>query len=262
MLIMGYPQFDTQDDNGIGHGIPTISEWQWSQITFENDVSELTGIDLDEPVKKTLYRLRNISQRAQRTPLSNTHLHDLTCFVIHRLLPRDPTMTTTQSSSTTECIRYGIILYMLIIHGPTYYSHAVILNTIIGRFLGHMKILAMTTPPYGALKVWLTAVGMVASTGTIHYQRFLEKAWTVVEGQKLRNWEDTLVHIRGILWLETPKAESIFRDHWEAIFDAVYQRGLPDSGVCISSSSNGHTPLLHTTLSTVSLQSASPDGSG
>jgi hypothetical protein len=237
MLIMGHPQFETQNDVGIGDGIPPVPEWQLDPTALHDDLSEFSSIDVDSAVRNVFLRLRNVFQRAQRIPFPTTRLHDLTCFVVHRLLLSASDMADPQSSPITGCIRYAIILYMFIIHGPTYYSHAVILNIVITRFMEHLKQLESTPRVYDSLDIWLLAIGMVASTGTIHYQWFAEIAQAMAASLQLRNLEDALDRIKSVLWLETLQGENIFRPHWDAILSAANQPGPPDFTICVSPSS-------------------------
>ncbi|POR33131.1 Uncharacterized protein TPAR_06667 [Tolypocladium paradoxum] len=239
MLVMGHPQFETQDDVGIGDGIPPIPEWQLDSTALHDHLSELSSIDVDYAVRNVFIRLRNVFQAAQRIPFPTTRLHDLTCFVVHRLLLSASDTANHRSSPITECIRYAIILYMFIIQGPTYYSHAVILTTIVTRFMEHLKQLESTPRVYDSLGVWLLAIGMVASTGTTHYQWFMVRARAMAASLQLGNWNDARVRIKSFLWLETLQGEDIFRPHWDAILSAANQPGPPDFAVCDSLSSAG-----------------------
>jgi hypothetical protein len=235
---MGRPEFETQDDVGIGDGIPPIPEWQLDSTALLDDLSEFT-IDVDYAVRNVFIRLRNVFQRAQRIPFPTTRLHDLTCFVVHRLLLSASDTTNPRSSPITECIRYAIVLYMFIIQGPTYYSHAVILNTMVTRFMAHLKQLESTPRVYGSLDVWLLAIGMVTSTGTTHNPWFMETARAMAASLQLANCNDALIRIKSVLWLGTLRGEDIFRPHWDAILSPANQPGLPDFTVCVSSSSTG-----------------------
>lgn len=236
MLVKGHPQFDTQDDVGIGIGIPPIPEWYMDSAAIDDNLSELTNIDVDYAVRNVFVRLRNVFQRAQRGALSTTRLHDLTCFVIHRLLLSASDAVNSQPSPITECTRYAIILYMLIIHGTTYYSHIVILNTMVTRLVEHLKQLESTPRTYDSLDVWFLATGMVASTGTIHYQSFVEASQTVAASLQLDYSNDALIRIKSVLWLETLQGEDIFQPHWDNILSAANQQDLPDFTGCASPS--------------------------
>jgi hypothetical protein len=248
MLVMGHPQFETQDDLGIGHGIPPISEWQLEFDATQDDAAKLTSTEVDYEVRNVFFRLRNIFKRADRVPFPTTQLHDLTCFVVHRLLLIIPNAEKSHLSPITECVRYGIILYMFIIHGPTYYSHAVILNTMIIRFMQQLKFLDPTIGKDDLLDVWLVAVGMVSSTGTAHHHWFVQRAKVVAESVPLRDWDEALVRIKRILWLETPQGEDIFRPHWDTIFGTISHPGSPDTNAHGSPSGAG-TVLLRNTIS-------------
>lgn len=240
MLVMGHPQFETQDDIGIGDGIPPIPEWQLGSTALHGDFSDLSSIiDVDHAVQSVFIRLRNVFQRAQRIPFPTTRLHDLTCFVVHRLLLSAASDTANaRPSPITECIRYAIILYMFIVHGTTYYSHTVILNTIVTRFTEHLKHLECTPRVYDSLDVWLLAIGMVSSTGTIHYQWFMERARDMAASLQLSNWNDALICVKSVLWLETLQGEDIFRSHWDAILSAANQPEPLDFPVDISPNSS------------------------
>lgn len=235
MLVIGHPQFDTQDDVGTGHGIPPIGEWQLDPTVLDDDLSDVSNHDIDHAVRNVFIRLRSVFQRAQRVPLPTTRLHDLTCFVVHRLLLSAPdTANAAESSPITECIRYAIIIYMFITQGPTYYSHAVILNTMVTRFAGHMKNLESIPREYGSLDVWLLAVGMVATTGTHHYQWLMGKAQDAAASLELGSWIDILGRIKSILWLETRHRDDVFRPHWDAILGTNNQPKPPGFATSVS----------------------------
>jgi hypothetical protein len=233
MLIMGYPQFETQDDYGIGDGIPPIPEWQFDSATHDDQLFDLSNIEVDYAVSNVFNRLRNIFQRARNIPFPSTQLHDLTCFVIHRLLLSAPSTAIPPLSPMTESIRCGIILYMFIAQGPTYYSHAVILNTIVIRFIEHLEHLS-STRAYDSLDVWFAAVGLVASAGTAHQRWFMKRAQDVAAFLQLGDFSDTLSHIKAVLWLEKPQSEDLFRSHWDTIFNCTDQSILPDLSVSVS----------------------------
>ncbi|KXG50951.1 Protein of unknown function DUF3468 [Penicillium griseofulvum] len=233
MLIMGYPQFETQDDFGIGDGIPPIPEWQFDSAVHDDQLFDLINTEVDYAVSNVFNRLRNIFQRARNTPFPSTQLHDLTCFVIHRLLLSAPSTTIPPLSPMTESIRCGIILYMFIAQGPTYYSHAVILNTIVIRFMEHLEYLS-STRAYDSLDVWFAAVGLVASAGTAHHRWFMKRAQDVAAFLQLGDFSDTLVHIKAVLWLEKPQSEDLFRSHWDTIFNCTDQSILSDLSVSVT----------------------------
>ncbi|GKT83802.1 C6 zinc finger domain-containing protein [Colletotrichum tofieldiae] len=216
MIVTGQPQFETQDDAGIGDGVPPPPEWQLDPTSFHETLLELGGLEIDYAVRDVLMRLRNIFQRAQRVPLAPTRLHDLTCFVIHRLLLSTPDGLEPHSSAS-ECIRHGIILYMFIVQGPTYYSHAVIFNTILERFMDHLKQLQAKSHVAGSVDVWLLTIGMAASGGSGHYDWLTRRARDVAAATQLTSWDDALVHNRGLLWLDTRHSDDVFRPHWDAI---------------------------------------------
>ncbi len=233
MLIAGQPQFETQDDAGIGHGIPPIPEWQRELPTaLLTDAPELRSLDVEDEVGNVFLRLRNVFLAAERTPFSSTRLHDLACFVIHRLLLSAPKGERV-SSPLTESVRCATVLYMFIIQGPTYFSHAVIFNQILNRLVGHLEEAEETPNVHESLKVWLLSVGLVASAGTPHYPRFVEKAAATAKSLPLGSWGDALAHIQRILWLGTLHIEDLFRPHWGVALAAASHPEPPDLEGCL-----------------------------
>lgn len=222
MLVMGQPQFATQDDDGTGDGLPLIPEWQLGASgSSHHDMSPLSSIDVSTDVANAFTRLRNIFQRARDVPLPTTRLHELICFVVHRLLLPPLDTQTCPPQPASECIRSAIVLYMFIIQGPTYYSHAVILNTIVTRYMGYLTQLEDAVPLQESLHVWLLAMGLVASAGTTHHQWFVERARCLAATFQLSVWDDVFSHLKSFLWLHMPHGESIFRPHWDTVLDTT-----------------------------------------
>lgn len=226
---MGHPQFDTQNDVGIGHGIPPIPEWRTDLTTLHDDFSKFGGADVEYAVKNVLVRLRSVFQRWRSLPFPTTQLHDLTCFTVHRLLLSASDPANDDSPPLTECLRNAIILYMLIIQGPTYYSHGVIRNIIVARLAQHLARIDLAARTCESLDVWLLAVGMVGSAGTVYYYKFTERAKAAASSLQLRNWDDVSVHIKRVLWLNTVQGEDIFRSHWDDTFYPAKQHVPLDS---------------------------------
>ena len=171
MLIMGYPQFQTQDDWGTGDGIPPIPEWQLDHVAHQDESGLDKMLDGNAEVKNVFVRLRNIFQRAQTIPLEPTRLHDLTSFVIHRLLSTKPYSMDPPQPLLIECLRYAIILYMFILQGPTYYSHEHMMIAMAIQLREQMQ--AFGDPEHqidDAIHIWLLAIGMVASTSTPEHE--------------------------------------------------------------------------------------------
>lgn len=250
MLIMGHPQFPTQDDLGIGEGIPPIPEWQLDPTPSLQEIPGLSYLEIDSAVKNVFVRLRAAFTAASLAPFQPTRLHDLTCFVVHRLLlsashsdsdsiPDQtdlPSSPSPSPSPLTESIRYAIILYMLIIQGPTYYTHAVIANTLTDRFLENLTRLDSSSVPDSFL-IWLIGIGMVASSGTHQYPWFVERAYhvsaSIQSGSGSAWWDHILGSLKSVLWLETPHSEDIFRPHWDAVLGGA-ENHFPGVGVAVS----------------------------
>jgi hypothetical protein len=217
MLITGIPQFETQDDFGTERGIASIPQWYLEPPIRRSYPSSLKALMTDETVCNAFIRLRNVFERAQDVPLSTTQLHDLTCFVIHRLLPSASGSTITFASPLTECMCYGIILYMLIIHGTTYYPHTFMLDQVLTRFETQLELLETDFRAHDSLSVWLLTIGMAASIGTEHYHQLAGRARVVAASLELSGWNEVTTHIENVLWLKTSQDEQRFRPHWDNI---------------------------------------------
>ncbi|KAG9604352.1 hypothetical protein KCU77_g4606, partial [Aureobasidium melanogenum] len=226
MILTGHAQFDTQDDLGVGDGISSISEWHLIQpLSGPGDIGDFI---LDEPVANILHRLRNLSLTAQQLPFSTTKLHDLACFVVHRLLPTNSDFLCSTSSSTTEVMRYALILYMLVIHGTTYYPHTFVLNQALAQFVKHYEQSELAFYTQIASRVWLLTIGMVASVGTSHYRWLSGKARTTASSMQMRTWDEVFRHVKSILWFGMAPGESGFRPHWDTIFNTLDSPALPE----------------------------------
>jgi len=229
MLIMGFPQFETQDDLGVGDGIPPIPEWQMDPPALDQNVLGCYGAFVDSEVENVLARLRNVFQRAQQVPLTPTKLHDLTCFVVHRLMSPSLVTIGTPSSPLSECIRCAIILYMLTIQGPTYYTHAAMSATIAGLLAMCYEQLESTLHVHGPIDVWLMAVGLVASAGMPSHGWFIEKSRRICEELRIHSWEGAAATVKRVLWLETARGKDMFRAHWDVAWGVASQPEPPDA---------------------------------
>ena len=209
----------------MGDGIPPVPEWQASSDYTIHDVPEIYELRIDAEVRNVFQRLRNIFQLSQHAYLSNTRLHDLACFVIHRLLLSVPDPALSLTSVNTERMRYAIILYMFIVHGPTYYSHTIIMETIVTRLMDFMRSYEFGTYAYTSFDVWLSMVGTVASAGTVHYRWFLEKMEIMATSLCLSSWKDVFSHLSHILWLDSRKCRDLFHYHWEIVLDTNHIQG-------------------------------------
>ncbi|KAL1604894.1 hypothetical protein SLS60_004434 [Paraconiothyrium brasiliense] len=234
MLIMRQPQFSAQDDFGTGSGIPPIPEWQLDSFATAEDAWYLSEGTCDATTRNVFKRLQNVFRQVNNSSLPPTRLHDLASFVIHRLLSATPALQTDLPASISECIRYALISYMFIVQGPTYYSHAVILQDIVNRYIIHLEQIESDFRVYGAMYVWLHAIGLVAATGTPSYQWFASRTRTVAASMALTGWEDVFARIESVLWLDIPHGESMFRPHWDEAFGVAGWVEVEDLNYCLS----------------------------
>jgi hypothetical protein len=217
MLVTVAPQFEAQDDSGHGTGIAPIPQWQLAlagpvpqQLTFDN-------IEIDHTINNILVRLRNIFHHERISSLTSTDLHDLVCFVLHKLLlllplsPENP-----EQSAVFECFRYAIALYLLTIHGTTYYSHDDLANSMILQLKSHLETLLLTNYIHSSAGIWLLSVGLAATVGTPNRKWFISQACTAATVLGLNTWEEVLVRLETIFWI--PQQDEPVQQKWEVIF--------------------------------------------
>lgn len=223
MIVTCAPQFPTHDGHGLGPGIAPIPQWH----TAAEDPAELliNGIDIDPAVMDIMTRLR----RTLRLDLTGTELHDLTCFVLHKLLllpsPAKPDANVT-AVAVSECLRYALSLFMLMTHGTTYYSHHNLASVLLLQLKTHLQQFAGSTAyAYSAAGIWILTVGMAASGGcgvaalaTDSHQWFVDQAYVAKSALGMRTWDDVLARLETVLWVNhSPLGADIFRQGWEEI---------------------------------------------
>ncbi|KAG9204508.1 hypothetical protein G6514_000967 [Epicoccum nigrum] len=213
MVVTQTPQFKIQDDRGSDSGIAPIPQWHEAS----NNPHDLNKPLLDPDIEDVFSRLHNLFDSSKYT-LSSTDLHDLTCYVVHRLLhwsPQPQPDDFLRDLSTSGIVRYGMILYMLILQGPTYFSHARLQYAITLKLQAQMEHnwLKMLSN-HGSLALWLLSVGMVASEGTPEEQWFIEQTRIAAVALSLNFPDDFELHLREIIWLDSPIAASLFQQKW------------------------------------------------
>ncbi|KAH9222402.1 hypothetical protein DL95DRAFT_173440 [Leptodontidium sp. 2 PMI_412] len=219
MLVTGSPQFEVQDDYGNGDGIAPIDQWQ-SALAFEThnpDHLGSSGSGLDHSIETILARLRSIFNLTQdletRKDLNTNDLHDLTCFVLHKLL----LPSHIQLTAISECVRYALAIYMFVIHGPTYYSHAAILHQITLVLQNRLQELEQSQDMDVSLFLWCLSVGLSASTGTEEHDWFFNRAATSTHSLGIETHDSVEFYLRNIFTLDV-RSETMFRGAWGPIF--------------------------------------------
>lgn len=216
MLVTGAPQFPTQDDTGHGNGIDPTAQWQLVSKTAETPGLIFCNDDLDPAMSMILLRLRTIFYQQRQRPLTSTDLHDLTLFVIHKLLLLPPFLpTASRRSLTSECLRYAMVLYMLVIHGTTYYSLQVITTTTLSKLDAHMTALAEFSDQVpSALRLWIAIVSMAARSGAADSDLHEPQARQAAKEMGLKSWDDVASNLESVLWMDTPQ-DRLFQHVWE-----------------------------------------------
>ncbi|KAK6076102.1 cytochrome P450 61 [Seiridium cupressi] len=191
MIVTGRPQFKVQDDSGSGEGIGPPLQWQLASTYPNPQATIVDNMGIDSAMSNILSRLRTIFHQPQSRQLTNMELHDLTSFILHRLLllppsfPADP-----RRCALSESLRHAVVLYMLTIHGTTYYSHADLAKTMLAQLKTHLEALAKIDYVQSPLTVWILSVGMAASIGTPYRQWFMAQTCIATEALNLRTWND------------------------------------------------------------------------
>ncbi|KAK9415615.1 putative Zn(2)-C6 fungal-type domain-containing protein [Seiridium unicorne] len=191
MIVTGRPQFKVQDDSGSGEGIGPPLQWQLASTYPNPQATIVDDMGIDSAMSNILSRLRTIFHQPQSRQLTNMELHDLTSFILHRLLllppsfPADP-----RRCALSESLRHALVLYMLTIHGTTYYSHADLAKTMLAQLKTHLEALAKIDYVQSPLTVWILSVGMAASIGTPYRQWFMAQTCIATEALNLRTWND------------------------------------------------------------------------
>ncbi|EHK20600.1 uncharacterized protein TRIVIDRAFT_58856 [Trichoderma virens Gv29-8] len=214
LLVMEEPQFPTKDDSGQGDGISAIPQWQIVSTDAETHNANLDKLNITPAMSNILSRLRSIFHHSS---LTNTQLHDLTCFVMHKLLLLPPSTDANANpvqSAASECLRYATALYMLILHGTTYYSHVGLANAIILQLKSHLATMLRNDSIRDPLGIWAISVGMVATVCTRNHEWFTDQACVAAAALGLNTWEDVLTYLQSILWVRVPQ-EELFRQEWE-----------------------------------------------
>ena len=222
LLVTGSPQFETQDDQGRGNGVSAIPQWQYEVSTESLPANSLdfSALGIDPILSNTIAKIRSIfvSVHASNSPqiLSTTILHDFTCFILHRLLSLRPSTSLasdTGHANISECVGAAMAIYMFIAHGPTYYSHAAILNSLLLQVRYNLEFLSTSGVPE-PLILWVLSVGAVAAAGTDEILWFRERVSTLCTKLDLRCWEDFQEYLNRVL---EPKPENLFQQLWREI---------------------------------------------
>lgn len=222
MIVMQAPQFLAQDDFGFGDGIAPIPQWYQASSNISDLAPTLVNTPLlDSEIADVLCRLHNLFDSEQYT-LTSTDLHDLTCYAVHKLLLWEPQLQVDGVScdlAVSGIVRHAIVLYLLIVHGPTYFSHARL------QYATALKLQAQLEYTWfnmllshEALALWLLSVGMVASDGSPEGQWFTSQARKASDALSVHTWDDIVLRLREIVWLDTLTAESIFEQKWQNVW--------------------------------------------
>jgi hypothetical protein len=224
MVVLQLPQFPAQNDSGEGDGVPPISRWFEAATTSRNTaLTTFANLNLEPEVEEVFSRLQFLLSDTRNPGLSTTDLHDLTCFVLHRLIRPAQTNQNdgTYDRAASECIRHATVLYMLIIHGPAYFSHAQLQYTTAAQLKANLDHLSsFRSPNHHSLILWFLSVGMVASDGTPDCMWFMEYARKVGEELGVFSWEQVLFHLKSVIWLGKQQAEIVFQRKWDGIWAA------------------------------------------
>ena len=219
ILVTEAPQFPIRDDLGSGNGMRPIPQWQLAPIAPGHTAWD--KFEVDPATMNILARLRHVFSRPLASHLTTTDLHDLTCFVIHKLLLL-PELSTedSQPSAISDCLRCAMALYMLMIHGTTYYSHVDFANKIRARLKCRLEPMENTEFLSSSLGVWVVSVAMAAAIGTAYHQFFVDRVCVSARRLDLCTWDDVRVHLEDVL-LVRRQHEGLLREPWEEVLESL-----------------------------------------
>lgn len=232
---MGAPQFDVQEGSERADGIEATPQWEAaapSEATL-GDFSE--QLNLDQAIADVLARLRTIYHQPAISKLTTNEMHDLTGFVMHKLLLLPPFVSLDEArAASSECLRYSLALYILVIRGTTYYSHYDLANIILLQLRMHLETLSQTCHRFGSLWLWTITMALAAPVGLTNLQWAREEACTAARARGLRAWRHVVVHLESIMWIKTAQ-ESMFQQKWEVVLSQTWQgTGLSMPASCLS----------------------------
>lgn len=225
MVVMQTPQFPAQEKAGPDDGIAPIPQW----FQADSNINARISITLDTPpldpeIADVLFRLHNLFD-SSRFKLSTTDLHDLTCYVLHKLLLWEPQLQANRALcdlTASGMVRHATVLYLLIVHGPTYFSHARLQYATALKLQAQMEYSWLNMLfNHSALTLWLLSVGMVASDGLPEGQWFISQAYKAAEALNLWTWDEVIVRLRGIVWLDSTSAITLFQQKWQEAWTTV-----------------------------------------
>jgi hypothetical protein len=214
MIVTQYPQFTTQDETGNGDGISPISQWHEAvELCDDFDFSML----LDPVIDDILRRLGSLFHNPEHFALSTPEFHDLICFVLHRLLTFEATGSL--QNGVSESVRVATALYLLILHGPTYFSHAGLQYQLVQELMGCLDgSFTEISSTHVALATWLISVGLVATKDTPQNLWFKAKASESAQILGVHDWNGLLNCLRAVLWMPKDHTEQEFRGAWEPLW--------------------------------------------
>lgn len=215
MIVTQYPQFATQDETGDGgDGICPISQWhEAAELCDDFDFSIL----LNPVIGDILRRLRSLFHNPEHFALSTPEFHDLICFALHRLLTSEATGSV--QKGLPESVRVAIALYLLNLHGPTYFSHAGLQYQLVQELMGYLDgSFAEIVSTHAVLATWLISVGLVATNDTPQNLWFRAKASESAQILGVYDWNGLLDYLRAVLWMPKDHTEQEFRRAWEPVW--------------------------------------------
>lgn len=221
MIVMQSPQFPTQDNYGCGDGIAPIPQWYEATNNVHNVTSTILDVPLLDPeISDILCRLHNLFDPNQYA-LTSTDLHDLTLFVVHRLLlwsPQPQISDLSYDLTASGSVRHALVLFLLIIQGPTYFSHVGLQYATVLKLQAQLEHTWYTIlVSHSSLALWLLSVGMVSSDGLPEAQWFNTQARTAAQTLNLQSWDHVVHSLQEIVWLGSRTIDTLFRQKWEDI---------------------------------------------
>ncbi|KAJ4311788.1 hypothetical protein N0V94_007769 [Neodidymelliopsis sp. IMI 364377] len=183
--------------------------------------SSLDNAQLDPEIRDTACRLRLLFDSRQFS-LTSTDIHDLTCFVVHKLLLWHPSALIDgylHEPMLSQSLQHALVLYMLMVQGPTYFSHAGLQYTTVLKLRSYLEhTWCSLLPSHDALALWLLSVGMVAADGMPSCGWFMTQAHIAAKALEVQGWSDLVARLQDVIWLDSPTITPLFQRKWDEIW--------------------------------------------
>ena len=224
MLVTEAPQFPLIAEPSIESNLST-------EELFATNIWGLSDNDhvhaaIEPEILETFALIQTFFARKQLKPQRSVALHDVTGFIVQKLLlctpltnlGKDMDVALSKSPSPlSKCFSFSLALYMLFVHGRTYYSHADLAQRLAAEVREHWALTLQQSwcyTTFNILRPWILSVSLVAVEKPSNYEWFQEEARNAADALGLSTWEDVLLHLERVLWWSSLECSEFVRQSW------------------------------------------------